>query len=133
MKKLRTWLDEDVTEAELTRLFGRSPGNIAAWVRHNDLARNSDGTFNLRNSIFWLEAHYRRVATVKITMVNLTQGQLSELLGVTRQTVFVWEKKKGLPRNSDGSYDLMVVLRWLPKFYDRVYREKYEEKSESKK
>jgi len=122
--KQKTWFDSNVTESELSRLFGRSRGAIRAWVKYKNLPRNTDGTFNLKSSIHWLSAHYRQSATVKITLSALTQYQLAELLGVSRQSVFDWGKE-GLPRNGDNSYDLMVVLCWLPKFYDKHYKNKY--------
>ena len=127
--KQEMWLERDVTESELSRLFGRSLGAIRAWVKYKNLLRGADGTFNLRNSICWLENHYRQEATIKISLSALTQGQLCDLIGMSRQTVFNWGKA-GLPRNGDGSYDLMVVLRWLPKFYDGFYREKYKKNGE---
>ena len=130
--KQKNWLDSNVTELELSRLFGRSQGAIWAWAKYNNLLRNPDGTFNLKNSICWLKAHYRQSATIKITLSALTQCQLAELLGVSRQSVFDWGKK-GLPRNGDNSYDLMVVLRWLPKFYDKIYRDKYKKIRELQK
>lgn len=130
--KQKNWLDENVTMLELSRLFGRSLGAIQAWAKYKNLPCNPDGTFNLRNSICWLEAHYRQSATIKFALTDLTQCQLAELLGVSRQSVFDWGKE-GLPRNGDNSYDLMVVLRWLPKFYDKHYKNRYKKKRKLQK
>lgn len=129
--KQRNWLDENVTMLELSRLFGRSLGAIQAWVKYKNLPSNSDGTFNLKSSICWLEMHYRQSATIKITLTDLTQGQLAELLGVSRQSIFNWGKE-GLPRNGDG-YDLKVVLRWLSEFYDKLYKNRYKKKRKLQK
>lgn len=125
--KIEFWQDYNVTSAELSRLFGRSPGAIQAWVKYNNLQRNVDGTFNLKKSIRWLENHYRQSATIKIKVGSLKQNQLAELLGKPRQRIHDWVRA-GLPGVGDGTYDLQVVLRWLPRYYDKLYREKYKRK-----
>ena len=128
--KTEHWQNFNVTAAELGRLFARSPAAVYAWVKYKNLIRNADGTFNLRNSIRWLENYYRECATIKITLDALTQNQLAELLGKPRQRIHDWVRA-GLPGGGDGMYDLSVVLRWLPRYYEKYYREKYKRKSQS--
>jgi phage terminase Nu1 subunit (DNA packaging protein) len=43
---------------------------------------------------------------------RLQQNQVASLLGVTSPAVTAW-RKRGCPRNEDGSYDLAAVVRWV--------------------
>lgn len=113
-----------VRPAGLAFLVGRSWGTIQFWTKYKGLPRNGDGTYNLKVALRWIEHHYKDSTAIKISLVSLSQQRLAELLGVSRQTLHDWTEK-GLPRNSDGSYDFLVVLRWIPKFYEKLYRNKY--------
>lgn len=43
---------------------------------------------------------------------RMPQTDVATLLEVDRKTVRRWESERGLPRNSDGSYNWPAVMWW---------------------
>ena len=43
---------------------------------------------------------------------TMSTKDISELYGVSRQSVGLWRTKQGCPANDDGTYDLHGVIRW---------------------
>lgn len=127
MKRQRLWQNFTVTKSELAWLIGHDPSCIDHWSKLAGLPREKNGRYHLRTCLCWFEKHCRDSAAIRISLVNLSQQRLGEMLNVTRQTIFSWEKR-GLPRNDNGTYDLVVVLRWLPRYYKRLYEERYKHK-----
>jgi hypothetical protein len=59
----------------------------------------------------------KEIAHQAADFMHLTSKQMQELTGKTRQTVeYEWPRNYGLSRNSDGSYNLAVFLKWFEKF-----------------
>jgi hypothetical protein len=50
---------------------------------------------------------------------RLSQQQMVEVAGVTRQALHLWETTEGMPRNSDGSYDLVAWVKWFEQHVER--------------
>ena len=116
----RTWQHSYVTKLELARLIGHDAGYIERLTKFNGLPQTRKGRFHLKTSLRFIENHYRNSAEIKISLASVSQQNLAQLLGVTRQTLHDWAAK-GLPRNSDGSYDVSVVLKWLPHYYQQIF------------
>jgi len=47
---------------------------------------------------------------------KLSTNQLADIVGKTRQTIYDWYTKHGMPRNSDETHDLRVFIAWFEKF-----------------
>jgi len=47
---------------------------------------------------------------------KLSTNQLADIVGKTRQTIYDWYTKHGMPRNSDETHDLRVFMVWFEKF-----------------
>ena len=59
----------------------------------------------------------REIAHKAVDFSRLTTAQMMELTGKTRQTIqYEWPVKQGLSRNSDGTYNLAVFLKWFEEF-----------------
>lgn len=60
--------------------------------------------------------------TVKETEApNVTRVPVAlaaQVVGITRQTLHTWHKEKGLARNSDGTYDLRVLVPFALKYVE---------------
>ena len=124
-KTLSSDLSVDINE--LGRLFSRSAGTIRFWTKKKDLPQLPSGCYNLKSSIFWLEKYYRASAQPKVKFESLEQQQIAELLGVTRQTIAAWTRA-GLPRNSNSTYDLKRVCRWILEHYQGLAAKLYQER-----
>ena len=122
---LRTNFYVDVNE--LGRLFSRSASTIKFWTEKKGLFRQPDGNYNLRSSIFWLEKYYRNSAKPKVKFDSLEQQQVADLLGVTRQTIASWSRE-GLPQNSNKTYDVKRVCRWILGYYQGLAAKTYQER-----
>lgn len=53
-----------------------------------------------------------RAASFESVPIN----QLAELFLVARQTIHEWYTKQGLPRNTDGHFDLATTIKWWQEF-----------------
>jgi len=109
--KQRNWDKFTVTQSELSRLTGRSFGCIAAWTKYGGLPKTKNGRYHLRTTLVWIENHYREKATIQISLSALDQFQLSDLLGVSRQTINKWVRL-GMPWD-EKRFDLQLVCRWM--------------------
>lgn len=110
--KQRLWSNFTVTKSELARLVGRDIGCIDRWTRVGGLPGKENDRFHLRTALSWIERHYKHSLTIHFSLNGLTQQQLAELLGVSRQAIHNWDRL-GLPRDDNKLYDLQLVLRWL--------------------
>lgn len=55
----------------------------------------------------------REVAARGVDWEHITTEMMQDLFGVTRQCIYDWFTEKGLPRNSDKTYNLRAVIRWF--------------------
>ena len=53
---------------------------------------------------------------VNINYQSLGIDQTAKLFSVTRQTIYVWYTKNGLPRNGDGTINLKEARKWFEAF-----------------
>jgi len=124
-KTLSPNLSVDVNE--LGRLFSRPAATIRFWSTKKGLPQRPDGNYDLKSSIFWLEKYYRTSAKPQVKFESLEQQQIAELLGVTRQTIAAWTRA-GMPRNSNSTYDLKRVCRWILEHYQDLAAKLYQER-----
>jgi hypothetical protein len=62
-----------------------------------------------------------RVEIMDIAIRHMTQILLCQIWSITRQSVARWNKE-GIPRNPDGTYDLITVNQWLRKRWEHDAR-----------
>ena len=62
----------------------------------------------------------REIAHREVDFTRLTTNQMMEITGKTRQTLQVEWPEKGLSRNSDGTYNLAVFLRWFEEYLPMI-------------
>jgi len=113
-----------VCESDLATLFGRGTPVIRAWVRAG-MPRNHDGSFSLAAVLRWREKQHTAERLSTLAPDRLSQPQLAALFDVTRQSVTAWGRS-GLPRNTDGSYNLKEVCQWLRSYYAACAERKYQ-------
>jgi phage terminase Nu1 subunit (DNA packaging protein) len=121
----KPWLDAELSKNELAQAFGKSVGAVNYWAGAKGLPQTATGKFNLRQSLLWLEQHYRQSKMRTIGGTGLTEQDLSRLFDVTRQTVWGW-RKSGLPRAENGTYSLRQVCCWLRAFYRHEAQAEYQ-------
>ena len=61
----------------------------------------------------------REIARPAVDFHQLTTSQMMEIMGVSRQTLQVNWPENGLKRNSDGTYNLMVFVRWYEDYLSK--------------
>ena len=113
-----------ITKADLKLLFGIGENVLSRWISAG-LPCESDGRFVLSEICRWVREYYQQIERQKVTLSDVTQRDLIALTGQSRQTIFNWTRA-GMPRNKDKSYSLAAVMRWLPGYYDRVYKVKHQ-------
>jgi len=113
-----------ISKADLKLLFGIGEDVLNRWISAG-LPGEPDGRFVLSVACRWVREHHQQVERKKVTLCNITQQDLIGLTGKSRQAIFNWTKA-GMPRNKDKSYSLAAVMRWLPGYYDRVYKVKHQ-------
>lgn len=122
--KYRTFETFTVSLSELARLLGKSQGCIWAWYKNKGLPRQPDGMFCLPVVLRWLIQFYENNHKTRVKFNSLTQEQLADLLGVTRQTLTAWGRAR-LSKNRNGTYDMKQVCHWLRKYYQNIAERKY--------
>jgi hypothetical protein len=115
----------NVSAAELGRLLSRSSGTITYWAEHLGLPRTAGGFYNVKAALLWLEGYYK-AKHPPVRVDALTQEQLSIFLGQSRQWIIARTQRDGLPRRTDGLYDLRAVCAWLPVYYRKTYERDYQ-------
>jgi len=108
----------------LAQIFGVGEEKVEAWIAEG-LPVNADGSLTLCRACRWLMARHKEIERRKVELSRITQRDLVTLTGLSRRAVLDWSQKYGCPRNDDASYNLNEVIRWLPKFYDRIHRERH--------
>jgi AraC-like DNA-binding protein len=109
---------------EMEKLTGYSRRTFYRWFADSGLARNSDGTLNLAIFFRWhekyitetkvkdyIDKHAINSEGIDITRVSIEQ--LCLIAEISRQTLHTWYKVEGLPRNTDGSFNLIFYNRWF--------------------
>jgi hypothetical protein len=51
---------------------------------------------------------------------RISTNQMAELFGVSRQTILEWNKDKGMPRNTDDSYNLHSAILWFEDYIKKL-------------
>ena len=113
-----------ISKADLKLLFGIGEDVLNRWISAG-LPGEPDGRFVLSEICRWVREYYQQIERQKVTLSDVTQRDLIALTGQSRQTIFNWTRA-GMPRNKDKSYSLAAVMRWLPGYYDQVYKQKHQ-------
>lgn len=106
-------------------LCGTGTERVLGWINRDGLPVDREGCIFLFRGLRWLWQRADLAERERIEHCEVKQHQLGKLLGVSRQTLLVWESKHGLPRQKNGRYDLAQVCPWLPQHYNNIYRRKY--------
>jgi len=99
-----------ITILQLAELTGKTRQTIHNWHTKFGLPRNADKTFDLSIFLSWHKEFLHKKTS------GLIIFQLTEITGKTRQTIYDWHTKFGLPRNADKTFDLSIFLAWHEKF-----------------
>jgi len=113
-----------ISESDLGYLFGKSEKVIGRWVNEG-LPKNTDGSFILSRACRWIMNQHKEAEQRKVQLLKISQKDLITLTGKSRQTIFFWTEKHGLPRRVDGRFDLAAVIQWMPKYFDKISRQKH--------
>jgi hypothetical protein len=111
--KLRTILDTD-QEAQVIWAAGRR----ALFVKSRESLQVAAAE-GRRYAQKILADVFANEGSQRITPWNprkLSVDQLAEISGRSRQTIWSWRSKHGLPQNPDGTHDLLTFLVWFEKF-----------------
>ena len=115
-----------ISRADLKLLFGLGEDVLHKWIEEG-MPSGDDGRFSLIAVCRWMKNRQKHIERRKINLSNITVNQLVRLTGKSRQTIHDWHVKYGLPRNSDNkTHSLSAVMKWLPGFYDRVYKARHQ-------
>jgi hypothetical protein len=117
-EELRQILDSDPESADI---WSQTRLDTILAAREALLAAAKEGNQTAIRAVENYLREEKQAATAGLSMdlMHLSQKQLYELVGTTKVTLLEWEKKHGLPRNSDKTYDLRVFLDWYGKFCQR--------------
>ena len=109
---------------QLTHLYRKDRSTIDNWIKQGRLS-GPGGQIALWRVVRWREQQLAEEIDRKVVTETLNQEQLGRLLDVSRQTLFTWGRREGLPRNKDGSYNLADVCAWLPGYYRKLYGRRF--------
>jgi phage terminase Nu1 subunit (DNA packaging protein) len=115
-----------VTKGDLIWLFHTSEQTVDKWAK-SGLRVDLDGKYLLSDAIAWLKNQHRIELRNKLLSSSLSQQELVNLFGVSRQSITEWGRV-GLPKNRKGSYNLQQVCRWLVNRYPQLLEKNYQQK-----
>ena len=116
----------NICEADIGYLFGIGEKTVQRWVT-SGLSQNADGSFTLSKTCRWVIAQHKKQLASAATSRVLTQQQLAELFGVSRQTITAWGRA-GLPRQKDNLYDLSDICKWLFIYHHEQAKREYRDR-----
>jgi len=112
---LRDFLDRDKEAGELWE-----SARANAFITNRENMRKTAGEGNVAAIKFmdrWAVDRQRETgdpASANFNRVGV--NQMAELFSVTRTTIYQWYTEKGLPQNTDGSFDLQRAIAWYEEF-----------------
>jgi len=66
----------------------------------------------------WLRTDSSQSAGGKVNFARVTMMQLTEVFGVSRQSLDIWVRTKSCPRNADGTFRLRDVVEWFERYVE---------------
>ena len=115
-----------ITKSDLAWLFHTSELQIDRWIR-DGLKPWPDGKFLLSRVLQWRERQHKKQLASAATSRFLTQKQLADLFGVSRQTITAWGRV-GLPRQKNNLYDLSDICKWLFIYHHEQAKREYRDR-----
>jgi len=109
---------------QILRLFRIDKGTLQKWIKRG-FPVERDGSIFIVKAVRWWRRQYELELYKKLESETLSQEELGRLLDVSRQTLYAWGRREGLPRNKDGTYNLSSVCAWLPHYYRRIYGRRF--------
>ena len=119
---MQSILYSTISEGDVLLLFGVGKKRLEQWKLQGLVVR-TDGRFSLSKVCRWREARHKIELAARLKTDGLSQNQVAELLGVSRQTLTAWSRY-GQPCAKEG-YSLPVVVRWLRCHYLEVAKKEY--------
>lgn len=92
-----------MTQKQLASLMDISAAAVVGWGDQG-CPRNADKTYDLSRVCAWLRKGEPDIS-------RLPQKIILKILHTTKPTIKEWHEK-GMPRNGDGSYDVVGVVNW---------------------
>jgi len=114
---LREILD---TDAEAADLWSQTRLDTILAARKALLAAAKEGNQTaIRTVENYLREEKQATSAGPMDLLRLGQKELCDLMSISRVTINEWEKRQGLPRNTDKTYDLKQVIDWYGGFCQR--------------
>lgn len=107
---LRDFFDSD---AEANELWETE--RVNGFITNRENAINSAASGNIKAIEFidkWCVDRLKEMGEPGVNFHRVTVGQMAELFGTSRQSIHEWYTQKGLPQNTDGSFDLFRAIGW---------------------
>ena len=116
-----------ISERDLMQLFGVGQVRLNRWKK-DGLPCRTDGRYSLAEVCRWLLEYHKKIEADKVTLSSISQRDLVKLTGLSRQQITFLGKNRGLPRQSNGSYNLQAVCQWLKGYYRGVYQREFDKR-----
>lgn len=116
---LRNFLDKD---REANELWESARVNAAIENRENLRAAAKDGNVKAIELLDkWTVDRQKETGESGSANFNrISTEQMATIFSVSRQTVYEWNRDKGLPRNIDDTYDLYSSVRWYTDYIQKL-------------
>lgn len=109
-QSLRDFFDSDPEANELWETE-----RVNGFIRNRENAIKSAASGNIKAIEFidkWCVDRLREMGEPGVSFHRVTVSQMAELFATSRQTIHEWYRTKGLPQNTDGSFDLYRAIAW---------------------
>ena len=104
------------TDAEAAEAFNNTRIATIAFIQKSIVEKVRGGQITV-TALRQIETMLRReVAKKSADFEHIPLDTMVDLTGVSRQTIHAWWSKNGMPKNSDGTYNIKQFLPWFEKF-----------------
>jgi hypothetical protein len=109
VEEFESLVSKDIEAAEL---WNRGKLETSIWLREKVLALAGEGRAQALKQV---ENVLRsEIAAATFNVHRVPEPLVCEIFGVTRQTLNIWHREKGCPRNGgETTYDLPALVRWF--------------------
>ena len=111
---LRDFLDSDSEANELWET-----ARVNAFIRNRQSLRETANEGNVQAIKLldkWAVDRQRETGEPGVNFNRVAMSKMAELFNTTRQTIHDWYTTKGLPQNTDGTFDLHRAIPWCEEF-----------------